>query len=76
MHKLKVLNKEMKNSIKGINNLKITYREDSLIFSRFEIITENIERQIGTNDLKIDLLEKDLLPMHVHVSLPPPQNLI
>ena len=43
---LKSLSNELKNSQKGINNLRVTYQNDTYVVSKLEVILENIKRLI------------------------------
>lgn len=45
-NQLKSLSNELNNAQKGINNLKITYKDDTYIESKLEVIYENIRRLI------------------------------
>jgi hypothetical protein len=43
---LKSLSNELKNSQKGINNLRVTYQNDTYVVSKLEVILENIKRLV------------------------------
>jgi hypothetical protein len=45
-NQLKSLSNELNNAQKGINNLKITYKNDTYIESKLEVIYENMRRLI------------------------------
>jgi len=51
--RLKNISRELKNSITGLENLKITYHEDATIVSKLEIMIEKIE--ITNDDIKTKL---------------------
>jgi len=47
IHNLEIISKEMSSSLKGLNNLTTTYREDGYIRSELEIISDKLTNQIN-----------------------------
>jgi len=47
IHNLEIISKEMTSSLKGLNNLTTTYREDGYIRSELEIISDKLTNQIN-----------------------------
>ena len=51
---LKSISTELENSLKGINNLKITYKNDATISSQIEVIITSIQRQVTEIENKLE----------------------
>ena len=49
----RMIEMEIRNALRGVEALKVTYKMDSMTCAKLDVLTENVEHRLGTNFSKL-----------------------